>query len=72
VALVVASQSVEFGGDLGAGTDAACRVVRAAVPHLDDDRLVALDLAAGLERVQSNGILRAVLQAIQNREVLLS
>ncbi len=71
VELVVASQAVEFGvGDLGSGTDAAYRAVRAVVPHLDEDRVVAADFAAGLELVQSNGILRAVREAIQNREVV--
>lgn len=70
VELVVASQAVEFGvGDLGAGTDAAYRAVRTVVPHLDEDRVIAADFAAGMELVRSNGIVRAVREAIHNREV---
>lgn len=73
VKMVVASQPVEFEvGDLRADTDAAYRVMRTAVPRLDEDGVVAGDFVAALELARSNAILHAVREAIQNKEVVPS
>ena len=65
IELVVASQALDLGtGALGTGTDAAYRAVRAAVPHLDEDRVLSADLAAALELVRSGKVLQAVADAL--------
>jgi histidine ammonia-lyase len=68
IELVLACQAIDFGtGDLGRGTGAAYRVVRSAVPRLVDDRVVAVDLTAGLELVTSGAVLDAVTEAIRTQ-----
>jgi histidine ammonia-lyase len=61
IELVVASQAVDLGtGSLGKGTDAVHRCVRAVVPRLREDRVIAHDLAAALELIRSGAVLEAV------------
>ncbi|HKX19822.1 MAG TPA: histidine ammonia-lyase [bacterium] len=61
IELVTACQAIDFGaGALGAGTGAAYREVRAAVPRLDDDRVLSEDFAAAVELVRSGKVLRTV------------
>ncbi len=63
--LVVAAQAVDMGtGALGRGTAAAYRAVRAAVPRLSGDRVIAADLASGLKLVTSGAVLGAVRDAL--------
>jgi histidine ammonia-lyase len=60
IELIVACQAIEFGhGALGRGTGAAYDVVRSAVPRLVEDRVLARDLARGLELVMSGAVLEA-------------
>lgn len=60
IELIAACQAIEFGhGALGQGTDAAYRAVRHAIPRLEEDRVLALDLARGLELVTSGAVLDA-------------
>ena len=61
IELLTACQGVDFGaGDLGAGTAAAYREIRAAVPRLGADRVLSRDFATALELVRSGRVLRAV------------
>ena len=65
IELVTAAQAVEFGsGALGFGTGAAYRSVRAAVPHLEEDRILSNDLAAAAQLVRSGTVLQAVVDAL--------
>jgi histidine ammonia-lyase len=64
IELVVASQAVDLGtGELGKGTTAVHRRIREAVPRLRADRVIAHDLAVGLDLVRSGAILEAVQDA---------
>jgi histidine ammonia-lyase len=61
IELVVAAQAVEMGsGRLGAGTAAAYRVVREAVPPLGEDRVLARDFEQALALVRSRAVLTPV------------
>jgi len=62
IELLCAAQAIEFRRPLGlaAGTRPAHEAVRAAVPALDTDRVLAPDLAAALGLVQSGAVVRAV------------
>jgi histidine ammonia-lyase len=61
IELVTACQGVDFGaGVLGAGTQAAYREIRAAVPHLDADRVLSRDFEAACDLVRTGRVLRAV------------
>jgi histidine ammonia-lyase len=65
IELALACQGIDFGdGALGKGTAAAYRAVRATLPRLDDDRVLAQDLKIGLDLVTSGAVLRAVEQAM--------
>jgi len=64
IELVTACQAIDFGaGALGGGTAAAYRVVRAAVPHLEDDRILSHDFAMALDLVRRGEVLQAVAEA---------
>jgi histidine ammonia-lyase len=61
IELVVAAQAVEMGsGRLGAGTAAAYRVVREAVPPLGEDRVLAVDFERALALVRSGAVVTTV------------
>jgi histidine ammonia-lyase len=72
--LVLAAQGIDLsagpdgdssgGHGLGHGTGAAYRKVREVIPRLDDDRVVARDLAAALTLVRSRAVLDASRSAI--------
>src|SRR5262249_31834838 len=67
IELVTASQAVDFGvGPLGAGTAAAYRTVRAAVPHLEHDRILSQDFAVALGLVRRGEVLRAAAEALRH------
>jgi histidine ammonia-lyase len=59
---LLAAQALDFRAPLhyGRGTSIAHRAVRAIVPHLDDDRILSLDIAAARELVASGALVRAV------------
>ncbi len=66
IELVAACQAVDFGtGDLGVGTSAAHRTVRARVPRLEDDRVLSRDFAAALELVRGGAVLQAAADAVR-------
>lgn len=68
IELILACQAIEFGpGTLGCGTEAAYRAVRCSIPRLTRDRVLALDLAQGLELVMSGAVLEAAEAAIASR-----
>jgi histidine ammonia-lyase len=66
VEILCAAQAIDLREPerLGAGTNAAHRAVRAAVPHLDADRLLSVDIEAVLALERRNVILEAVEKAI--------
>lgn len=66
IELVCAAQALEFHRPHrpGTGTGRAYDAVRAAVPPLKDDRVLAGDLAAGFNLVRSGTIVAAVEQAV--------
>jgi histidine ammonia-lyase len=65
IELVVAAQAVEMSsGRLGIGTGAAYRVVRAAVPPLGEDRVLARDFEQALALVRSGAVLEGVASLI--------
>jgi histidine ammonia-lyase len=70
IELIVACQAIEFGGGaLGRGTTAAYEAVREAVAPLREDRVVAHDLARGLQLVHSGAVLRAAEAAISQNPI---
>ena len=62
IELLHAAQALDFRAPLsfGRGTAIAHREIRAAVPHLDDDRNLSVDIAAARELVSSGRLVRAV------------
>lgn len=66
--VLAACQAVALeSGRLGAGTAAAYREVRAAVPHLDDDRVMSADFSIALDLVRSGKVFDAVSRAVPAR-----
>ncbi len=60
IELVVASQALEFSeGELGRPTEGVYRAIRAAIPPLGEDRVIADDFRIGLELVRSGIVLKA-------------
>lgn len=66
VELLCAAQAVDLRGEvaLGDGTRAAHEAIRASVPHLTEDRLLARDIEAVLALERSGAILEAVYAAV--------
>ncbi len=66
IELMTAAQAVDFHHPLacGKGTDAAYRLIRRHVAHLDDDRILYDDIQNMLTLVQNNTILSAVEKAV--------
>jgi histidine ammonia-lyase len=62
IELLLSAQALDFRAPLtyGRGTSIAHRAVRAAVPHLDDDRILSIDIAAVRELMTSGALVRAV------------
>jgi histidine ammonia-lyase len=62
IELLEAAQALDFRAPLtyGRGTSIGHRAVRALVPHLDDDRILSLDIAAVRDLVSSGTLVRAV------------
>jgi len=68
--VMCAAQGIDFLAPLGpgAGVRAAHEAIRAQVPRLDHDRVLAPDIARIRELVQGGDLLRAVEQAVGELE----
>jgi histidine ammonia-lyase len=62
IELLLAAQALDFRAPLsyGRGTSIAHRAVRETVPHLDDDRILSVDIAAVRKLMASGALVRAV------------
>jgi histidine ammonia-lyase len=70
IEIMCAAQGIDFLAPLepGAGALAAHEAIRARVPHLDHDRVLAPDIARIRELVQDGALLCAVEQAVGQLE----
>jgi histidine ammonia-lyase len=70
IELLCGAQAMDLFTNLksGAGTMAAYRVIRNAVPHLENDRILARDIETVRELIQGGVILQAVEDAVGNLE----
>jgi len=70
IEVMCAAQGIDFLAPLepGAGARAAHEAVRAQVPHLDHDRVLAPDIALIRELIQGEALLRAVEHAVGQLE----
>lgn len=66
IELLCAAQALDLFTNLkpGAGTLAAYRVIREAIPHLEEDRVLSRDIQTMVDLVQGEALLGAVEQAV--------
>lgn len=66
IELLCAAQALDLFTNMkpGAGTEAAYRVIREAVPHLEDDRVLSVDVAAAVRLIHDGSLLKAVEGAV--------
>lgn len=66
IELLCAAQALDLRGNIppGAGVAAAHRAIRAAVPHLDDDRVMSTDIARITALIEDGSLVTAVKEAV--------